>query len=145
MTDQELLDAKARQAEEAEQKAAEASAEHRDKVLLRSYTSADEIEAVRDRRVDMMSAQIRVTEIYLDNLKEKLGRLEKEASRFSPYSDDPNAPPLDKKLAKEISTTLDSIMAYEDSLQETQLEQGELMARFDADIDRYKELRGEGE
>ena len=130
-------------AEEAAQQRAEEEAEYRDQVLLRSYTSVNEIEALRDRRVDMMDAQIKVTEIYLDSLREKLTRLEKEASRYSPYSDDPKAEPLDEELALEISSILESIMAYEDNLAEATLEQGQLMARFNADIDRYKELRGE--
>ena len=139
-TEEERLRQQQARSEELAREQSAKDQERRDQVLLKSYTSANEIEALRDRRVDMMNAQIRVTEIYLDNLREKLKRLEKEASRFSPYSDDPKAEPLDEKLALEISTILESIMAYEDNLQEAMTEQGQLMARFNEDISRYREL-----
>lgn len=142
-SEQERLQQEAARADELAREQATKDQARRDQVLLKSYTSADEIVALRDRRVDMMNAQIRVTEIYLGNLREKLSRLEEEASKFSPYNDNPNAKPLDEKLALEISTILESIMAYEDNLQEATVEQGQLMARFDEEISRYRELMDE--
>ena len=112
----------------------------RDKVLLSTYLSIDEIEALRDRRIELVAGQIRVTQIYLDNLRDKLLKLEKEAQRFSPYSTTPNARPIDEKLARELSDTLDSIMLYEQNLARSRREQNQLMAKFSADIDRFKEL-----
>ncbi len=112
----------------------------RDKVLLSTYLSIDEIEALRDRRMELVAGQIRVTQIYLDNLREKLLKLEKEAHRFSPYSIKSNARPIDEKLARELSDTLDSIMLYEQNLGRSRREQNQLMAKFSADIDRFEEL-----
>ena len=125
----------------AEQRKARDAALLRDKVLLSTYLSVEEIEALRDRRIELVAGQIRVTQIYLDNLRNKLLKLEKEAQRFSPYSSDPDARPIDEKLARELSQTLDSIMLYEQNLARSHREQKQLMAKFDSDINRFKELR----
>ena len=124
----------------AEQRKTRDAALLRDKVLLSTYLSIDEIEALRDRRIELVAGQIRVTQIYLDNLREKILKLEKEAQRFSPYSTNANARPIDEKLSRDLSDTLDSIMLYEQNLARSRREQNQLMAKFSADIDRFKEL-----
>ena len=112
----------------------------RDRVLLSTYLSVEEIEALRDRRMELVDGQMRVIQIYLDNLREKLIKLEKESQRFSPYSSDPNARPIDEKLARELSDTLDSIMLYEKNLAKTRAEQDMLVSKFAADITRFEDL-----
>ena len=124
----------------AEQRKTRDAALLRDKVLLSTYLSIDEIEALRDRRIELVAGQIRVTQIYLDNLREKILKLEKEAQRFSPYSTNANARPIDEKLSRELSNTLDSIMLYEQNLARSKREQNQLKAKFSADINRFKEL-----
>lgn len=117
-------------------------AEQRDAVLLSTYLSISEIEALRNRRKELLDGQIRVTEVYLLNLREKLLKLQKDASRFQPYNSDPNAPPIHDWLAKELADTLDSILVYQQTLADTQAQKGEMVAKFDADIDRFKTLKG---
>jgi hypothetical protein len=112
----------------------------RDRVLLSTYLSVDEIEALRDRRMELVDGQMRIIQIYLDNLREKLLKLDKESQRFSPYSSDPNARPIDEKLARELSDTLDSIMLYEKNLSKTRAEQDMLVSKFAADITRFQDL-----
>ena len=112
----------------------------RDRVLLSTYLSVEEIEALRDRRMELVDGQMRIIQIYLDNLREKLIKLEKESQRFSPYSSDPNARPIDEKLARELSDTLDSIMLYEKNLAKTRAEQDMLVSKFAADITRFEDL-----
>jgi Domain of unknown function (DUF4124) len=112
----------------------------RDRVLLSTYLSVEEIEELRDRRLELVEGQMRVTQIYLDNLREKLLKLEKEAQRFSPYNKEPDAKPIDEKLARELSDTLDSIALYEKNLEKSVNEQAQLTAKFDADITRFREL-----
>ncbi len=116
------------------------AAEHRDKTLLRTYLTIEEIESLRDQRSELLTSQIRVTEIYLSDLRGKLSDLEREAQRFAPYSPDPDARPIDEKLAGELSGTLDSIMLYEANLERIKIERGELLAKFDSDILRFREL-----
>jgi len=117
-------------------------ARQRDAVLLSTYLSIEEIEALRNRRMELIDGQIRVTELYLSNLREKRGKLENEAGRFRPYSPKPEAPPLPDNLARELSDTLDSIILYEKNLDDARTQQNQLVVKFDADISRFKSLKG---
>lgn len=116
------------------------AAEHRDKTLLRTYLSVEEIEALRDQRSDLLTSQVRVTEVYLSELRGKLSQLEKDAQKYAPYSTDPGAKPIDSKLASELSDTLDSIMLYEENLGRIREERTVLLQKFDNDIVRFEEL-----
>ncbi len=114
----------------------------RDQVLLSTYLSVEEIEALRDRRVELISGQIRITEKYLDDLRSRLLRLELEANRFSPYSSDPKARPIDEKLARELSETMNSILLYENNLDRVISKRHQLVKKFASDITRFSELKG---
>lgn len=124
----------------AAERAAAAAAARRDAVLLSTYLTVDEIEALRDRRIDLIAGQIRITESYLQSLRDKLAELQEEASAYKPYSTDPEAPEIDQTLADEIGAVLDSIALYERTLTDTQNRQNRLTAQFNADIARFREL-----
>jgi hypothetical protein len=125
-----------------EEREAARAATERDSVLLSTYLSVDEIEALRNRRVDLIQSQISLTENYLQSLHEKLEKLQKEAGAFKPYSQDPEAEPIDTALAEELSDTLDSIALYEKTLLDTRVRQTRLVGEFDTAIARFKELKG---
>ena len=127
-------------AEENERLARIEAAKQRDEILLSTYLSVEEIEALRNRRQELLEGRIRVTEIYLSTLREKLAKLQKDASRFQPYSTDPDARPIHENLARELSNTLNSIIVYEKTLAETHNQQIQMVSKFDADIDRFREL-----
>jgi len=133
-----------RERAKAEAEAAEAlrQAAIRDKVLLSTYLSVDEIEALRDRRVELLAGQLRITQKYLDNLRGKLLKLEREAQRYTPYSAEPDAQPIDEKLARELSETLNSIILYEKNLAKSRDETKQVQQKFAADIKRFRELQG---
>lgn len=116
-------------------------AARRDQVLLDTYLSVDEIEALRDRRLELIDTQIQVTEIYLQGLRDILQKLQAEASAYKPYSTDPQAPPIDERLAKELSNTMDSIMLYEKNLTATKGRKADVLGQFANDIDRFRELK----
>ena len=113
----------------------------RDQVLLDTYLSVDEIEALRDRRLELIDTQIKVTEIYLLGLRDILKKLQAEAADYKPYSSNPKALPLDDKLAKELANTMDSIMLYEKSLVDTKTRKADVTGQFAADIDRFRQLK----
>lgn len=114
----------------------------RDQVLLSTYLSVEEIEALRDRRVELLSGQIRITEKYLEDLRTRLLKLEREANRYSPYSSDPKAKPIDEKLARELSETMNSILLYEKNMDRVLAEREQLVEKFASDITRFSELKG---
>jgi hypothetical protein len=113
-----------------------------DQALLATYLSIDEIIMHRDRRVELFQAQARVTELYLRNLQKRLVSLQKEASQFMPYSEDPDAPMIDPGLAVDIATTTDTIARHEQNLERFHKDEQNIVARFDSDVDRFKALKG---
>ena len=107
--------------EEARQLAEQRELQRRkDKSLLLTYQSVEEIEMHRDRRVELFQAQARVTELYLRNLNRRLDQLRKEAGRFKPYSADPEAAMVDPSLVEEIKETEGAIGRHEGNLARTQ-------------------------
>lgn len=114
----------------------------RDKMLLDTYLSVEDIENLRDRRLELMESQIKVTEQYLGNLRKRLGDLQREAERFADSA--AAGAGLPPELALDISRTTASISLYEENLNRTREEQDELHAAFSADITRFIELKGLG-
>lgn len=114
----------------------------RDRMLLETYLSVEDIERLRDQRLEMLIAQHRATEQTIINMRERQSRLETQIARFKPYSAKPGAPPLPDHLAEEMVNTVNSMKVYEESLEKNLAEQAEVDASFSADIKRFKELKG---
>jgi len=114
----------------------------RDRTLIETYLTVDDIERLRGQRLEQLNAQYRVTEQNISNLRERQTRLQAQIARFKPYSDDPNAPPLPEHLAAELVNTVNGMRVYEQSLTANRKEQAELNEAFDSDIRRFKELKG---
>jgi hypothetical protein len=130
-----------RKAIEAAEQVTRDNAARRDRMLLETYITVDDIEDLRDRRLELLSAQIKVTELYVANLRKRLAALEREASVYKPYSDKENAPRVPEDLALEMQRALASISLYEQTLVRTRDDQGALTAAFEQDIVRFKELK----
>ncbi|MBT8108377.1 MAG: DUF4124 domain-containing protein [Gammaproteobacteria bacterium] len=135
--EQERLENERRVAKELQQRA--------DRALLATYLSVEEIEMHRDRRVELFQAQSRVTELYLRNLERRLDALRTEASRFQPYSEDPDAPMIDDGLAADLRKTKDTIARHERNLEKYAADKKRIIDRFNNDIARFKRLKGIGE
>jgi Domain of unknown function (DUF4124) len=116
--------------------------EQRDRMLIETYLSVEDIERLRDQRLEMLAAQYRVTEQNITNLSERQNRLELQVARFKPYSDKANAPPLPDHLAEAMVNTVNSMRVYKESLIRNRKEQADVKTSFDADIRRFKELKG---
>ena len=141
ITAEERAAAERAEAEARQLRELEAAKRARDATLLNTYLSVAEIERLRDQRQELLDGQIQLTELYLESLRVKLAKLQKDAQKFRPYNKDPNAPPLHENLAKELSNTLDSIISYEESLEEVRDTKAQLIAKFDDDISRFRELK----
>jgi len=113
-----------------------------DQALLATYLTVDEIIMHRDRRVELFQAQARVTELYLKNLQRRFDSLREEASHYRPYSDDPNAPMIETDLAEDLASTRETIERHQANLRRFRQDEQNIVARFDGDIDRFKELKG---
>lgn len=127
---------------ENERTAAKAMQLRKDRALLATYLSVDEIVMHRDRRVELFQAQSRVTELYLRNLERRLQKLRDEASRYQPYSQDTNAPMIDESLAEDLRKTKDTISRHQRNLKKYETDEKQIIERFDGDIARFKLLKG---
>jgi hypothetical protein len=135
--------AKARKEAEAEaERSAKAEVARRDRMLLETYGTVSEIEDLRDRRLELLTSQIKVTELYLTNLRKRLVSLQDEASAYKPYTTRESAPQVPENLALDMSRTAASINIYEQTLARTRLDQENLRNEFDGYIRRFKELKG---
>lgn len=114
----------------------------RDKMLIETYLTVEDIERLRDQRLELLDSQYRVTEQNITNLRDRQKRLEQQVARFKPYNDKPNAPPLPDHLAEEMVNTVNGMRVYEQTLAKTRREQDEIKSTFSADISRFKELKG---
>jgi len=121
--------------EEIQRRAAEARQAERDRVLLLTYQSVAEIEAVRDRRIEQIEARNFVTQRYVERLNEQLEELEAAAA-----SHGPGEVPAD--LQEDILSTSASIDDYEQQLAAGRAEQDRLREEFAEDITRFQELKG---
>ncbi len=101
-----------------------------------------DIEDLRDRRIELLESQIKVTELYLNNLRKRLVGLQAEASAFKPYTTNADAPQIPENLALDISRTAASINLYEQRLSQTRSDQAALRVSFNNDISRFRELKG---
>jgi hypothetical protein len=111
-------------------------------MLLETYLGVEDIERLRDQRLDMLVAQNRATEQTIANLRERQSRLETQIARFKPYNEKPNALPLPDHLAEEMVNTVNSMKVYQESMAKNLAEQAQLKSSFSADIKRFKELKG---
>lgn len=117
------------------------AAQQRDRVLLATYVSVEDIERLRDQRVEQLEQQALVTRQYITNLRAREARLMQDVQRYRPYSTKPNAPPLPQPLAAELINTVNGLQVYEQELTKNTTEQQQLRAEFDADIARFQELK----
>ncbi|HTY94671.1 MAG TPA: DUF4124 domain-containing protein [Steroidobacteraceae bacterium] len=131
-------------AEQAAQAAAEeqlARQKQHDNFLLGTYTSVKDIEQVRDERLEQIKGQRKAAEQYVATLGERLEALQTRAQNFKPYSVRPDAHKMPDDLAEQMVHTLNDIRAQKAALTTSQQEEASTAAQFQADIDRYKELR----
>jgi hypothetical protein len=140
--DQTRAERVAREATEAKSRKERDARQQRDRMLIETYLSVEDIERLRDQRLELLTAQYRLTELNIASLRERQDRLGLQVARFKPYSDQPNAPPLPDHLAEEMVNTVNGMRVYKESLINNRKEQADIKTSFDADIKRFKELKG---
>ncbi len=133
----------AREREKREQAARVAEEQaQRDRMLISTYQNVDEIEQLRARRLDQIDAQILIQEQSLANLKARHAEQVQRASRFAPANTDPKAPPMPDGMAEDLKRAESDIRTQELNLDKRREERAVLNRQFDADVARYRELRG---
>ena len=96
----------------------------------------------RNRRIELFQAQSNVTELYLSNLSRRLELIRKDAANYKPYSENSDAPMIPSEMAADLKKTKDTIGRHEENLKKFKADEAEINARFAADIERFKILKG---
>jgi hypothetical protein len=112
-----------------------------DVFLLTTYTSVKDIESLRDERLVQISGQRRAAEAYVEGLHARLTNLQTRAKNFAPYSDNPGARRMPDDLAEDLVRTMNEMKTQKSALAAKDAEESALRAQFQADIERYRELR----
>jgi hypothetical protein len=125
-------------AEAAEQLARQ---QQHDNFLLATYTSVKDIEQLRDERLLQVKTQRVAAEQYVATLSERLASLQARAQNFKPYSTRPDAHRMPDDLAEQMVHTINDIRTQKAALSQSLEAEAKTQAQFQADIDRYRELR----
>jgi hypothetical protein len=137
------------QAEMSAKEAAEYAAKQReesrrkqhDMFLISTYPSVKEIENVRDVRLDQINGQITAAEAYIASLTTRVDGLKNRAMMFAPYNTKPGARRMPDDLAEEMVRAMSELRTQNSALSNKRTEHQNVVAQFDGDIKRFKELR----
>jgi hypothetical protein len=113
----------------------------RDRNLLNTYVSVQEIERLRDQRLNLVADQIKVTNQFLDTLNGRMKKLRVSSMHFRPYNGDEKAPPMPDQVAEDLVRLAIDIDTQEQNLRQKRGEEATMKKQFEADIDRFKELK----
>jgi len=112
-----------------------------DDFLLTTYTSIEDIEQLRDERLQQLKGQRVAAEQYVAGLHDRLLALQARAMLFKPYNDGQEARRMPDDLAEQLVRTLNEIRTQRNALTSKDQQETAVRAQFQADIDRYRELR----
>ena len=113
----------------------------RDKNLLSTYASVQEIERLRDQRLTLIADQIKVTNQFLDTLNGRMKKMRVDSQRFKPYNSDPKAPSMPDQMAEDLVRLTTDVRTQEQNLKQKRSEEATMSIQFESDIDRFKELK----
>ena len=133
----------AQKAEEARQREAAAAEQARleeekrkDRVLLQTFTTVEEIEMARDDRLAQIEAQIAIAESKLERLRREQDQLRQRVEAIEKQGN-----PVPPQLQENYDTARQSLLDNEKFLQARRAEHAELAEKFAADIERFKALK----
>jgi hypothetical protein len=113
----------------------------RDKNLLSTYVSVQEIERLRDQRLALIADQVKVTTQFLETLDGRMKKMRADSMRFRPYSADPKAPPMSDQIAEDLVHLSTDVRTQQQNLRQKRSEEATMSIQFESDIDRFKELK----
>lgn len=130
----------ARRARAADEAAAAAAAKRQaetDRVLLATFSSEDDLVMARDGQFDNVESQIKITESHIAKLDKSLDQMIAKAATQQKQG---------KKVSKELESGIDNtrkqIEEQNKFIESKRVEQATIRAKFEADLTRFRELRG---
>ncbi|MEJ2114476.1 MAG: DUF4124 domain-containing protein [Gammaproteobacteria bacterium] len=121
---------------ELEKKQKKDQAKQRDRLLLALYLSVEDIELVRDERIETVESAIRITKLRKNKFAKKLAELDASEQRLKASgSDTPSWLLKSRKHYQEQLANVEDILAIKEK------EKLVIKKRFAGDINRYLELK----
>jgi Domain of unknown function (DUF4124) len=111
-----------------------------DQFLLTTYTTARDIEQLRDERLALLDGQIEIARGSAESIKQRIVGLETRVRNFKPYAKTATARRMPDQVAEEIVRVLHERQSLENTLVTKARERSEMNARFETDLGRFKEL-----
>ena len=108
----------------------------RDRVLLDTFSSDDDMVLARDGQITHIKSQIRLTKSHTEKLNSSLAVLIEEAADHERRG---NQPP--EKLLGDITSLRQQIHDNQEFVKAKRSERRKLIKKFDADIARFRELK----
>jgi len=122
--------------EEKQQKLAEEQKRH-DQQLLATYAIEDDIILTRDRKLSEINGQIRASQDTLDSLRKSFSRVQAQAA-----DEQRTGKAVSPQTAKTIANNEAQIAKHEAYIQSLKKEQDTVRTQFQADLERFRELKG---
>ena len=110
--------------------------EQRDRILLAMYLTVEDIELVRDERIETVESAIRITMLRKNKFTKKIDDLNSAEQKFK--ANGQNAPPW---LIKSRGHYQEQLVNVEDILAIKEKEKLVIKKRFAGDVNRYLELK----
>jgi hypothetical protein len=107
---------------------------------MTTYTSAKDIEQLRDERLALVNGQMDIARGSVESTNQRLATIEARMRTFKPWATTPNARRLPDQLVGEVVRTLQDRNSLQATLTSREQEKKEMRAQFDADLVRYREL-----
>jgi len=111
--------------------------EMKDRVLLSTFTSEEDLKLSHEGQADAIELRIEHTEKIVVQLKHSLDELRRQAAKLE-RSGQAMTPELEAKLAR-VSKQLEDSKSF---IEKRRVQKAELAAQFEADLERYRELKG---
>lgn len=111
--------------------------ERRDKALIATYTSEEEIDAARDRSLAIPAQGTKSVEAKLETANDQLAGLKKQADTLAAQQK-----PLPAHLIEEVSASQKQIAKLEADIAQRKAQSDAIRAKYEADKKRFRELKG---
>jgi hypothetical protein len=111
--------------------------ERRDRALMATYTTEEEIDAARDRSLAIPAQGTKSVESKLDKVSRQLTELKKQADALATQKK-----PLPPNLLEEVNASQKEISALEADLAQRKVQSDAIRAKYEADKQRFRELKG---
>ncbi len=113
--------------------------ERRDRALMATYTTEEEIDAARDRSLAIPAQATKSVESKLDKINGQLTELKNQADALAAQKK-----PLPSRLLEDVNAHQKELARIEADLAQRKVQADSISAKFEADKLRFRELKGLG-